>query len=223
MLAAHHRVRVNRPPGARRPPGGRFTRVNYLMIRAVLSMVALIPSAFAAERTVTINELLRALMPDVGASRDVAWAAVSGLAVTWESAEPVAAEDWLKREGFMLRRTGTARLIIGGEPPIDATIVLQGTRAGFQQALVSWNLLSGPFDSAMNALRADGFELTPLKCDREREGASYGNVVWMLSSDAKRAIPLGENWDCAQNGCRFTLTIFKSPQSVDAIECYSGG
>jgi hypothetical protein len=193
------------------------------MIRVVLSTVALIPSSFAAERTVTINELVRALMPDDGASRDVAWAAVSGLAVKWESAGPVAADDWLKREGFTLRRTGTARVVVGSEPPLDATVVLQGTRAGFQQAIVFWNLLSGPFDGGINALRAAGFELTPLKCDREKEGASYGNVVWLLAAKGKRANPLGENWDCAQNGCHFTLTIFKSPQSVDAIECYSGG
>jgi hypothetical protein len=96
---------------------------------------------------------------------------------------------------------------------------LLGNQAGIQQVMIAWRQLSGPFDQASQALVADGVALKPLKCRRETEGASFGNVVSVAQFKGRIGVALWENWDCGHDGCGFWMALLYRRTAVDQVEC----
>jgi hypothetical protein len=69
------------------------------------------------------------------------------------------------------------------------------------------------------SLRGQGFTLTPLKCDRSSEGASYGNAVYILKLPGKQAQGLWMLWNCAHDGCTGSFAILYRRSDVSRVEC----
>jgi len=176
-----------------------------------------------AQQPVKLSAVVTAFLPDAGVqTRGLPWSTGDQLPVRWQSAKPVASADYLKQQGFTLSRTGNIRVLLDGGKAQAAILQVAGNQLGVQQVTVSWNVLSGPFDGAARSLEADGISLKPLKCRRETEGASFGNLVHIASAKGKTATGLWENWNCAHDGCWFALTILYRRSALAKIDCAGG-
>lgn len=94
--------------------------------------------------------------------------------------------------------------------------------AGLQRVSISINLQETDelqLSEMRPALVAEGMTLTPLKCNAAREGASYGNLVFIAKVPKKTPSGLHENWDCSMNGCGWSMTILYRKADVTPIEC----
>jgi hypothetical protein len=191
-----------------------------LLLAAIGASRLAAPAPVRAQQPVKLSAVILAFLPDAGVpTRGLPWSSGDHLPVRWQSAKPVASADYLKQQGFTLSRTGTVRVALEGGKVQEATLQVAGNQLGVQQVSVSWNVLSGPFDGAARALEADGVSLKPLKCRREAEGASFGNVVHVAAAKGKQATGLWENWNCAHDGCGFGLTILYRRSALAQIEC----
>ncbi len=173
-----------------------------------------------AQQTVKLSTVLSAFLADSGVRiRGLDWTTGHALPVRWETPRPIAAADWLQRQGYTLSRTGKARIIVGTLPAMEMQVDLWGTEAGLQKANVMFELNELTMDLVEQALAQDGFSLQPLKCDRSKEGASYGNAVYVAKGPGKTASGLHESWDCAHDGCTGTLSLLYRKADVAAVEC----
>jgi hypothetical protein len=117
------------------------------------------------------------------------------------------------------RREGTIRLA-GPAGPLDGMIVTQGVPTLVMQVTFSFDMEGFPVDSALASLERTGVVLRPLKCDRAKEGYSYGNAVYTMRVSGKRPQGLHLSWNCgAAVGCSATLAILYRRADVERIEC----
>lgn len=189
----------------------------------VAGVLAVVPAFAEAQQPVKLSVFLTTFLADANVkTRGLPWTTGAGLPVKWQSPKPVAAAAYLKQQGFTLSRTGTIRVTVE-EAQLDATVEVVGNDAGIQQVSIGWNQLSGPFDAAPRSLGTDGIVLEALKCKRETEGASYGNLVHVVKAPGKTASALWESWNCAHDGCGYGIAILYRKSAVAAIECASGG
>lgn len=72
------------------------------------------------------------------------------------------------------------------------------------------------------SLQQDGISLGPLKCDRAKEGATWGNAVYVAKAPGNKASELHENWNCGHDGCIAVLAILYRKADVDTVECAGG-
>ena len=166
-----------------------------------------------------LGDVLSAFVPAAGTqTKGLPWTIGGELPVTWESAAPVVPPPYEAKQGFTMKRTGALVVDVGAARK-DATIQVLGNQAGVQQVTVAWQELSGPFDRASLALAADGAGLKPLKCRRDTEPPSFGNVVQVAQFKGKIGVALWESWNCGHDGCGFSMTLLYRPTAVDQIEC----
>ena len=174
----------------------------------------------AAQDAPSLGTVLAAFLPDSGsAAGNLPWSAASRVPARWASAAPAASAPYLQQEGLALHRAGTLRVSVPPAASLEAEVELAGAAAGVQRASVSFDVNEVLVRDVEQALRAEGFVLTPLRCDRATEGESYGNVVYTLKAPGKRAMPLWESWNCAHDGCRASLAILYRPADVTKVEC----
>jgi hypothetical protein len=69
------------------------------------------------------------------------------------------------------------------------------------------------------ALKNEGLSLQPLKCSREKEGASYGNLVDAVKAPAKTASGLWWLWDSPQQEPTLFLAILYRRADMAQVEC----
>jgi hypothetical protein len=176
---------------------------------------------------VRLGAVLSHFLADSGVrTRGLPWNSGAALPVTWETPTAVASEEWLRRDGITLMRSGTLKLTVGRHPPVDATLSLMGTEVGLQRVSVSVRLTN--FDDLRKeelrgSLTEDGYLLQPLKCDAATEGYGYGNLVFVGKAPGKTASGLHESWNCPHDGCDWTITILYRRADVVPIECASPG
>jgi hypothetical protein len=70
-----------------------------------------------------------------------------------------------------------------------------------------------------NALRHDGVTLTPLKCSRATEGASYGNLVDAVKVPGKTASGLWWFWQSVQQSTELSLSLIYRRADMAQVEC----
>ena len=192
-----------------------------LVVGAVL-LCSLAPTV-RAQQAVPVAAVIAAYQADSGVpTRGLAWDRGSSLPITWESARPVAAEDWVRQQGLTLSRIGSIRVAISDTLARDAKIALHGNQQGIQQldltfeSLDSW--ITAPLEETLQA----SLTLRPYKCARETEGASFGNVAWVAKAPGRTASGLLMNWNCGHDGCGILLGLRYRRAELDAVEC-SGG
>jgi len=187
---------------------------------ALLAVV--LPAQAPAPQAVRLSAVLAAFLPTAGTqTRGLPWTTGDELPIKWESATPVAPAAFEASQGFTMKRTGALVIEVGAER-MDASIQVLGNQMGVQQVTIAWQQLSGPFDRASLALAADGVGLRPLKCRRETEPASFGNLVQVAQFEGRTGAALWENWNCGQDGCGFSLTLLYRRAAVDQVECVGG-
>jgi hypothetical protein len=173
-----------------------------------------------AQQTVKLSTVISAFLADSGVrTRGLDWTSGGALPVKWQSARPVPAADWLKQQGYTMSRTGMANITVGDQPALEMEVGLWGNATGLQKAYVMFELNEVTMDLVEQALVKDGFTLQPLKCERAKEGASYGNAVYVAKAPGKTASGFHESWNCAHDGCTGTLTLLYRKADVNAVEC----
>ena len=187
---------------------------------ALLALMGAVSAAETQARpSVKLGDVLSAFVPAAGTqTTGLPWTTGKELPVKWESAAPVTPAPYEARQGFTMKRTGALAVGVGAERK-DATIQVLGTQTGVQQVTIAWRQLSGPFDEVSLALAADGVGLKPLKCKRDTEPASFGNVVQVAQFKGKIGVALWEAWNCGHDGCGFSMTLLYRRTAVDQIEC----
>ena len=202
-----------------------------MLSRAVICLgtagaIALAPRAVASQVPVKLSGILTAFLADSGVpTRGLPWTSGSTLPVKWETPGPVATEPQFRQAGFTLARAGKVRVKFGDRPPVEMTLQLLGTEAGLQRVFVSLHLTD--FDELQKeelrpSLTADGLTLAPLKCDARTEGYGFGNLVFAVKAPGKTASGLHESWNCAHDGCDWSMSILYRRNDISPIECFSG-
>lgn len=69
------------------------------------------------------------------------------------------------------------------------------------------------------ALKNDGLTLQPLKCRRDKVGASYGNLVDAVKASGKTASGLWWMWQSPQQEPELYLTILYPRVEMAQVEC----
>ncbi|MBL0178413.1 MAG: hypothetical protein IPP98_04710 [Gemmatimonadetes bacterium] len=72
------------------------------------------------------------------------------------------------------------------------------------------------------ALKNDGLTFQPLKCKRETEGASYGNLVDAVKAPGKTASGLWWEWHMESQNLKVSLSMLYRKAEMAQVECYSG-
>lgn len=196
----------------------------FVKLPALLGMIgtALIASSsLAAQQPLRLSAVLTAFLTDSGvATRGLPWTTGSSLPVKWETPKPVAA-PYLKQDGFSLRRVGKCRVNVDGRRPVEASVDVLGNEVGIQRVSVSFDLAELELELAERSLAADGIQLSPLKCSRKTEGASYGNLVYVIKAPGKTATGLWEFWDCSATHCGGGFSILYRKTDVSKVDCAS--
>jgi hypothetical protein len=170
----------------------------------------------------TLSALLTTFLADSGVrTQGLSWATGQELSIEWQSANPVKI-PYATQDGSTVSRTGTARASLDDGSVIDATVEVAGNEVGIQRVTVSFDAPELPKNLVLaeQSLTAACIALTPLKCSRDTEGASYGNLVYVLKAPGKTASALHESWNCAHDGCGAALTIVYRKKDVAAIPCF---
>ena len=183
---------------------------------------------------VKLSSVITAFLVDAGVrTRGLPWTTGAELPVKWETPAAVAATDpYSQQRGMTLVRSGTLTGTVGDTAALEMTLVLNGNEAGLQRVTMHFPVLlvSRPDSSGFwlhremveQSLRDDGLTLQPLKCSRETEGASYGNLVDAVGGPGKTASGLWWFWQSPMQEPTLTLTILYRRADMQEIECYTG-
>jgi len=186
-----------------------------------------------AMEKVKLSAVIGAFLVDSGVrTRGLAWTTGSELPIKWATAKPVAAPEYLRKDGITQARSGTLLGTVGDTVALEMAITVSGTEAGLAQVAIGMASLevtnkdgSGFFvhrGMVEDALKNEGVTLQPVKCSREKEGASYGNLVDAVKVPGKTASGLWWTWDSPQQGPNLSMTILYRRTDMAKVECYSG-
>lgn len=208
-----------------------------LAIAAVLALggsSAIATPVLAAQQKVKLSNVIAGFLADSGIrTRGLPWTTGAELPIRWESARPVPNPDQNARtKGITLIRSGSFTGTVGDTVALKMGIMLGGSAAGLAYVVVSMPSMevtyangSGFFltrEMVEKALRDEGVTLQPLKCSRDKEGASYGNLVDAVKVPGKTASGLWWYWDSPQQVYSLSLSILYRRTDMAQVECYSG-
>lgn len=206
-----------------------------LALGARASTLAAQPGGTAkpAKQKVKLSAVIGAFLVDSGVrTRGLPWTTGSELPIKWESGKPVPSPEYLRRDGFTLVRSGTFTGTVGDSVAVEMTLTLSGSETGLGQVAVSMASMevttkkgSGFFlnrQMVEKALKDEGVTFQPLKCSREKEGASSGNLVDAVKVPGKTASGLWWLWDSPQQSPNLALTILYRRTDMAKVECNSG-
>lgn len=194
----------------------------------------LLAPPLAAQRPTTaipLARLIATFLADSGVrTTGLDWTTGDSLPIRWESRTPVAVtEQWLAAEGFTRLRSGTLQVTAGDSVPLTALVTVLGSATGIARVSIGFASLQvdlaggGGFfltrEMIDTALRNDGLQLQPLKCKRETEGASYGNLIDAVKWPGKTASGLWWFWQSVQQELEISLTIIYRKAEMNAVEC----
>jgi hypothetical protein len=200
----------------------------------VLALTLLAPSLVAQGRApnrVKLSAVITTFLADSGTrTRGLPWTTGNNLAIKWQSATPIPNTDQSARaKGLTLARSGSFVGTVGDSVALPMDITVVGTTLGL--ANVGINIpsmevsLSGGRGFILNramvetALKNEGLTLQPLKCSREKEGASYGNLVDAVRAPGTTASGLWWMWDSPRQNPTLSLTIMYRRADMAQVEC----
>jgi hypothetical protein len=194
------------------------------MMAALVAAGAAGAPGLAAQQPPRLSQLIATFLADSGVpTRGLPFTVAEVLPARWESATPVATDPVAQREGYTLTRRGVVVVTLGpGAVPV--AVQLLGTANGLQRVLFGVETTHHELTERMvfDALRAEGMTLVPMKCDLEKEGASYGNVIYAAKVPGKTASGLWGMWQCPADGCTLTLALLYRRADMDRVECAAG-
>ncbi len=203
----------------------------------LVAAVAVSPGAAAAQggvRTVRFADLIGAFLVDSGVrTTGLPWTTGNALPIRWETAAPVANTDPNARaKGLTHTRTGSVRVTLGDSVSLPMHVLAIGPANGLASVTFSFDSLlvetggGGGFwvhrEMIETALRYDGMTLQPIKCSRDTEGASYGNLVDAAKMPGKTASGLWWFWQSVQQETQITLSLMYRRADMAQVECYTG-
>jgi hypothetical protein len=220
-----------------RRPQRESTVVNSLRSSLGISLVllgAFVPALNAQSRAtnrVKLSAVIAAFLADSGVrTRGLAWTTGNELAIKWESPTPKANPDQnAAQKGLTLARNGTFTGTVGDSVALPMTIAIVGTRLGLARVGIHIPSMevklsggSGFFltrEMVETALTNEGLTLQPLKCNRAKEGASYGNLVDAVKAPGKTASGLWWMWQSPQQQPELFLAIMYRRADMAEVEC----
>lgn len=188
----------------------------------------------APAKPVRLSAVISAFLVDSGVmTRGLAWTTAGTLPIKWESSTPVTNTDASERQrGVTLMRKGSFSGTIGDSVVLPMTIRLTGTVTGLAGMMINIPSMlvtqkkSGGFfmtrEMVEQSLKNEGLTLVPLKCSRDREGASYGNLVDAVKAPGKTASGLWWYWDSPKQEMFLSLTLLYRRVDMAQVECFSG-
>lgn len=190
----------------------------------------------AAQRVTTkvrLADVIGAFLADSGVqTRGLPWSTGDGLAIRWATRGAVANADQAARQrGITHMRQGTFLGTAGDSVALRMGIVVTGTATGIagvsifiDSLLVETGGGNGYFvtrEMLDQAIRNDGLTLTPLKCSRDTEGASYGNLVDAVKAPGKMAAGLWWFWQSMQQELHVSIGLIYRRVEMEQVECAS--
>jgi hypothetical protein len=198
-----------------------------------LPMGAQRPSRPRPAEAIKLSTVLTTFLADSGVrTRGLPWTTGSDLPIRWKSAGPIANPDQSGRgKGLTLARIGEFTASVGDSVRIPVTISLVGAEIGLAHTIL-WmenrevTTRTGGFfltrEMVEQSLRTDGLQLQPVKCSREKEGASYGNLIDAVKAPGKTSSGLWWAWDSPQQRMQLSMTLLYRRADMAQVECYSG-
>jgi hypothetical protein len=185
------------------------------------------------QQAVKLSAVIATFLADSGVrTRGLEWSTGSALPIRWESPGPQPQRDASARSrGLVLSRTGSFIATIGDSVRLATTITVGGTSVGLAQVALfipsmDVTTRSGGFfltrEMVEEALKHEGLTLQPLKCKRETEGASFGNLIDAVKAPGKTASGLWWYWQSPRQEMELSLTILYRRVDMNAVECFSG-
>jgi hypothetical protein len=180
---------------------------------------------------VKLSAVINAFLADSGVlTRGLPWSTGSKLPVKWKSVGPVTNTDPnARRQGITLARVGTFIGTAGDSVALPMAIYLNGSTVGLSGVTISIESMEvstkgggGYFvtrEMVEQALKNDGLTLTPLKCSREKEGASYGNLIDAVKTPGKTASGLWWYWDSPMQRMSLSLSLLYRKADMAKVEC----
>lgn len=194
-----------------------------------------LPPTLAAQQPepVRLGTVLETFLVDSGVrTRGLPWTTGQGLPIRWESAGPIATdEQWLRNLGLTHVRNGRFIALVGDSVALPVAINLRGTDAGLAGLSLTFETLlvehgEGGFhltrEMIEKALVDQGAMLQPLKCSRETEGASYGNLVDAFRMPGKTASGLWWSWQAPMQELQVSLQLLYRRADMAQVECAGG-
>lgn len=203
----------------------------------LLASILLVPAvATGQSRTASIplSRLLGAFLVDSGVrTTALSWTTGAAAPIRWQTAAPVANTDPNGRaRGLTHMRIGAVRVTLGDSVTLPMHITAIGPAAGLATVTFSFDSLEvttagggGYFvhrEMVEAALRHEGVVLQPLKCSRDTEGASYGNLVDAVKLPGKTASGLWWFWQSVQQELQISLSLLYRRADMAQVECYAG-
>ena len=200
----------------------------------LFAAVAVSPTVVAAQagaRTVRLADLIGAFLVDSGVrTTGLPWTTGNTLPIRWETAAPIANTDPNARaRGLTHTRTGSVRVTLGDSVRLPMHVLAIGPANGLASVTFSFDSLmvdtgggNGFWvhrEMVETALRNDGMILQPIKCSRDTEGASYGNLIDAAKMPGKTASGLWWFWQSVQQEMQITLSLMYRRADMARVEC----
>ena len=201
---------------------------------AVPGRIAEAQASKAPAQQVQLGAVLTAFLVDSGVrTRGLPWTTGESLPIRWSTPRPVSNPDpVMSKQGVTLRREGTVVATLGDTVALEMVVVVTGGQTGLASVTFQPRTLEvskpggGGFfvhrEMVEQALRNQGLTFQPIKCKRETEGASYGNLVDAVKAPGKTASGLWWMWDSPRDGPTLMLTLLYRRADMNQVECFSG-
>ncbi len=184
---------------------------------------------------VRLSGVIGTFLVDAGVrTRGLPWTTGSDLPVKWETPAAVVSTDpYALQRGMTRVRTGTFMGTIGDSVALSMALTLNGNDVGLQRVMIHVPSMEVTYTDGSgfiatremieSSLRGEGMTLQPLKCSRETEGASYGNLIDAAVMPGKTASGLWWFWQSPMQMPEVTLTILYRRADMDEVECVGTG
>lgn len=197
--------------------------------------VSAAPAQRPTATKVPLSAVLTAFLVDSGIrTTALPWTTGSALPIRWATPAPVAVTDArLMKSGATQARDGRFLGTLGDSVALWMQITLRGSAAGLTGVSIALDSMevTGPRgkggffltrEMIEQALKHEGLTLQPLKCKRETEGASYGNLVDAIKAPGKTASGLWWEWHSESQKLMVSLSLLYRRAEMAQVECYSG-
>lgn len=202
---------------------------------AACLMVSTAPAQRPTATKVPLSAVLTAFLVDSGVrTQGLPWTTGSALPIRWATPAPVAIKDaGLLQRGLTQQRTGRFLGTLGDSVALWMEITVQGAPGGLSAMSITLDSMevTGPRgkggffltrEMIEVALKSDGMTLQPLKCKRETEGASQGNLVDAIKAPGKTASGLWWTWWSESQQLKVSLGLLYRRADMARVECYTG-
>lgn len=180
---------------------------------------------------VKLSAVIAAFLADSGVqTRGLPWTTGNDLAIKWQSATPIANPDQSARaKGLTQARIGRFMGTVGDSVALPMDITAVGTTLGLANVWINISSLEVSLRGGAGfilhrgmvetALKNEGLTLQPIKCSRDKEGASYGNLIDAVKAPGKTASGLWWMWDSPAQRPTLSLTILYRRADMAQVEC----